>query len=71
MHQLAAIVGVEPDVVEVPDDGLADLTAPIFGHLFGVRHHAMLSIDKANAPARLRAGYDFRSRPRADLRVVP
>lgn len=44
---LADIVGVEPDVVAVPDDRLADLPRGVFGHLFGERHHAVLSIDKA------------------------
>jgi nucleoside-diphosphate-sugar epimerase len=47
---LAAVVGVEPDVVYVPDDMLPELVAagvpPAFGHLFKVRHHAMVSIAK-------------------------
>ncbi len=58
---LASIVGVEPDVVEVPDAALPDLPAPIFGHLFGTRHHAVLSTDKANRLLGFEPAYDFRS----------
>lgn len=47
VEELAAIVGAEPDIVDVPDEALARLPAGIFGHLFGRRHHAVLSIDKA------------------------
>ena len=48
---LADVVGADADVVYVPDDLLPELTAPgakpAFGHLFKVRHHAALSVDKA------------------------
>ncbi len=48
---LADVVGAEPDVVAVPDSMLAELNAPgvppAFGHLFKVRHHVMVSTDKA------------------------
>ncbi len=48
---LADVVGVEPDVAYVPDSMLPELTAPgappAFGHLFKVRHHAMVSTEKA------------------------
>jgi nucleoside-diphosphate-sugar epimerase len=48
---LAEVVGEAPDVLPVPDSLLPRLTAPgappAFGHLFRVRHHAMLSLDKA------------------------
>jgi nucleoside-diphosphate-sugar epimerase len=44
---LAEVVGAEPDVVEVPDAVTATLAAPCFGHLFGIRHHAVLSTEKA------------------------
>ncbi|HEX6658481.1 MAG TPA: NAD-dependent epimerase/dehydratase family protein, partial [Ilumatobacter sp.] len=44
---LAEIVGVEPNIVLVPDDALPSITQPVFGHLFGVRHHAIASIEKA------------------------
>ena len=47
VQTLAEIVGVEPDIVSVPDDVLAEHLQPVFGHLFGVRHHAIASIDKA------------------------
>lgn len=43
--QLADIVGVEPDIVYVPT-GFTD-AKPIYGHLFGTRHHGILSVQKA------------------------
>jgi nucleoside-diphosphate-sugar epimerase len=61
VRQLADIVGVEADIVEVPtgytDDG------PIYGHLFGVKHHGILSVQKAHdaglTPERgFRRGYE-------------
>jgi nucleoside-diphosphate-sugar epimerase len=42
---LAGIVGVQPDLVEVPT-GFTD-RRPIYGHLFGVKHHGILSVAKA------------------------
>lgn len=47
VRALAEIVGVEPDVHLLPDQTLGQLPGPLFGHLFGVRHHAVLSTDKA------------------------
>jgi nucleoside-diphosphate-sugar epimerase len=44
---LADIVGVEADIVEVPT-GFTD-AKPIYGHLFGVKHHGVLSVAKAAA----------------------
>ena len=48
---LADVVGAEPDVVHVPDELLAEITAPgsppAFSHLFGTRHHAALDVGKA------------------------
>jgi nucleoside-diphosphate-sugar epimerase len=55
---LAEIVGVEPNIVDVPDDVLNSVTMPVFGHLFGVRHHAELSTVKADALVQPR--HDFR-----------
>ncbi|MEP7115122.1 MAG: NAD-dependent epimerase/dehydratase family protein, partial [Ilumatobacteraceae bacterium] len=46
---LAEIVGVAPKIVDLPDDVLQSLTVPVFGHLFGTRHHAELSTAKADA----------------------
>ena len=43
----------------VPDDVLASLTRPVFGHLFGVRHHAIASIEKATSLLGFRPRYDF------------
>ena len=56
---LAAIVGEEPDVVVVPDDALATLPPGVYGHLFGARHHAVLSIDKARHLLGFAPRYDF------------
>lgn len=42
---LADIVGVEADIVEVPT-GYTD-AKPIYGHLFGTKHHGILSVAKA------------------------
>lgn len=42
---LADIVGAEPDIVEVPQ-GFTELK-PLYGHLFGVKHHGILSVAKA------------------------
>ena len=47
VQALAEIVGVEPDIHLLPDHSLGQLPGPLFGHLFGVRHHAVLSTDKA------------------------
>lgn len=47
VHELAGIVGVEPLIRVLPDEQLAVLPGPLFGHLFGARHHAVLSTDKA------------------------
>lgn len=44
---LAAIVGVEADVLMVPDDRPEGFPSGVYGHLFGSRHHAVLSMDKA------------------------
>lgn len=61
VETLAAVVGVEPDVVEVPDDVLSTLDEPGWGHLFGVRHHAVLSTDKARHVLGVEPRYDLRS----------
>lgn len=42
---LADIAGVEANVVEVPT-GFTD-AKPVYGHLFGVKHHGILSVAKA------------------------
>ena len=51
---LADIVGIEPHIVDLPDDVLPTITTPVFGHLFGARHHAELSTAKADAVMRPR-----------------
>ncbi len=57
INTLADIVGVEPKIVDVPDDVLKSVTMPIFGHLFGARHHAELSTAKADALLQPRYGF--------------
>lgn len=59
VHTLAAIVGVQPDIVEVPDAALATLPNGVFGHLFSVRHHAVLAIDKAARLLGVRPTFDI------------
>ncbi|MBI1350319.1 MAG: NAD-dependent epimerase/dehydratase family protein [Actinomycetales bacterium] len=44
---LADIVDVEPDLVEVPT-GFTE-AKPLYGHLFGIKHHGVLSVAKAAA----------------------
>jgi nucleoside-diphosphate-sugar epimerase len=56
---LAEIVGVEPDIIYIPDDALPAIDRPVFGHLFGVRHHAIASIEKARLHLGFRPRYDF------------
>jgi nucleoside-diphosphate-sugar epimerase len=56
---LADVVGEAPDVVNVPDSMLADLPGTVFGHLFGVRHHAMMSIEKAQRLLGFRNRFDL------------
>ena len=45
VDQLAEIAGVQPNIVPVPTDFTT--RAPIYGHLFGTRHHSILSVQKA------------------------
>ena len=71
---LADIVGVEADIVEVPT-GFTELK-PIYGHLFGVKHHGILSVAKAatlglTVERGIRRGYEetyawFQDSPLAD-----
>ena len=56
---LASIVGVEADVRDVPRSALAELPPKVFGHLFSDRHHAVLSIDKANRLLGFEPTHDF------------
>jgi hypothetical protein len=47
VHALAEIVGVEPDLRLLPDGLLGQVPGPLFGHLFGARHHGVISTEKA------------------------
>ena len=55
---LAAVVGEQPRIMALPEESVPSGGAPVFGHLFGARHHGVLSIEKAR-----RLGYS----PRYDL----
>ena len=68
---LADVVGDEPDVVYLPDSMLGELPGPVFGHLFGVRHHAMASIEKAQRRLGFTCRYDLRSGHEDAYDVVP
>src|SRR3954447_9837500 len=46
VEMLAEIVGVEPNVVLVPDEVVAELEKPAFCRLFRQRHHGVLSTQK-------------------------
>jgi nucleoside-diphosphate-sugar epimerase len=60
---LADVVGAEPQVVHVPDSLLPEVTAQgapqVFGHLFKVRHHATVSIEKAERAFGFRPAFDI------------
>jgi len=43
---LAEVVGHEPNVEFIPDPMLSEAFTPVYGHLFGARHHAMISTEK-------------------------
>jgi nucleoside-diphosphate-sugar epimerase len=47
VQALAEIVGTEPEVHLVPDEMLGKVPGPLFGHLFGTRHHGVISTEKA------------------------
>lgn len=65
IRTLADVVNAEPEVVPVPDDLLPELLAPgappPFGHLFKVRHHAMVSTEKARRLVGYAPRYDLRA----------
>jgi nucleoside-diphosphate-sugar epimerase len=60
---LADVVGVAPDVVHVPDELLPELSEPgmppAFGHLFKLRHHAMVSTAKARQVLGVEPSFDL------------
>ncbi|GAB2485839.1 Rossmann-fold NAD(P)-binding domain-containing protein [Jatrophihabitans fulvus] len=47
VRMLADVVGAEADVRLLPDELIGSEGAPLFGHLFHARHHAVLSTEKA------------------------
>jgi nucleoside-diphosphate-sugar epimerase len=58
---LADVVGEKPNVVYLPDELLPEVGRTVFGHLFGVRHHAIASIEKAERLLGLAPHYDLKS----------
>jgi nucleoside-diphosphate-sugar epimerase len=58
---LADVVGEKPDIVHLPDELLAEVGRTVFGHLFGVRHHAIASIEKAQRLLGFSCRYDLQS----------
>jgi nucleoside-diphosphate-sugar epimerase len=58
---LADVVGEKPDLVYLPDELLPDVGRTVFGHLFGVRHHAMASIEKAERLLDFSPQYDLKA----------
>jgi nucleoside-diphosphate-sugar epimerase len=44
---LAEITGLDAEIHLLPDEMLGKVPGPLFGHLFGVRHHGVLSTYKA------------------------
>ena len=57
VRTLATVVGVDPNIVYVPDTMLPSITTPVFGHLFKTRHHAMVSMAKLEAAIAVRPRY--------------
>lgn len=62
VHELASIVGAEPHIVDVPRRAVEKMPAkPLpYGHLFAVRHHGVISVDKIERLCGIRPSYDFR-----------
>jgi nucleoside-diphosphate-sugar epimerase len=62
VHELASIVGRDPNIVEVPAKAVAKLPAkPLpYGHLFAARHHGVISIDKIDRLCGITPSFDFR-----------
>jgi nucleoside-diphosphate-sugar epimerase len=58
---LADVVGEKPDVVYLPDALLPEVGRTVFGHLFGARHHAMASIEKAERLLGFEPRYDLKA----------
>jgi nucleoside-diphosphate-sugar epimerase len=61
VETLAEIVGVEPQVVRVPDEVLSDLEKPAFCRLFRERHHGVLSTEKLHTVLGVPQERDFRT----------
>lgn len=57
---LAEVVGMEANVVRVPDSQLGLITTAVFGHLFGAAHHSVLSTDKVQRITGFQPQFDLR-----------
>ena len=60
VHTLAEIVGVEPDIRQVPDELVAKLEGPAFCRLFNARHHSLMELAKSRSVLGLPAERSFR-----------
>jgi nucleoside-diphosphate-sugar epimerase len=58
---LAEVVGVEPDVVLLPDDLAQTASRPLFSRLFTPAHHGMLDPSKITRVLGLSPVYDLRA----------
>ncbi|MFT4564691.1 MAG: nucleoside-diphosphate-sugar epimerase [Gammaproteobacteria bacterium] len=57
---IGEIVGVEPEIIRIPDEVLADIAAPLpFNHRFQKSLHSVLSIDKARRILGFEPEFDF------------
>lgn len=57
---IGEIVGVEPEIIRIPDKVLAEITAPLpFNHRFQKILHSVLSIDKARRMLGFEPEFDF------------
>jgi nucleoside-diphosphate-sugar epimerase len=59
VRTLAGVVDREPEIVHVPDALLGEIAEPVFSHLFGIRHHAGLSADKARHTLGISSQFDL------------
>ncbi|MDA0821021.1 MAG: NAD-dependent epimerase/dehydratase family protein [Proteobacteria bacterium] len=62
IETIAIIMGIEPEIIHVPDTLLAEITGPLpFNHRFQKKLHSILSIDKARHVLGFEPQFDFES----------
>lgn len=59
VHTLAAVLGVEADVVDVPEHVVGSVDQPLCSRLFLPRHHGMLDVGKARRLLGVTPRYDL------------